>query len=173
MKVSQILSASPLLLLLLLGGCLEPIPFDNPNYPQSNGSLRYPPGNQQQAAPRVNQSNSNSNRWNRTAPGTYPREEQYQRDQSASRTAPKPKPRPTPKPKPAPKPKPPEETPLVDIDPIEESTKPKYDYALPVQGATNLVVSPYSKDGPYIDVSNLSSGTQIECPKTGKTILVP
>lgn len=171
MKASQILSASPLLLLLLLGGCLEPIPFDTPNYPQGSGSLRYPPGNQQQAAPRVNSNPSNTNRWNRTTPGTYPNEQRYNDERAATKPAPKPKPRPTPKP--TPKPKPPEDAPLVDIDPIEEAAKPKYDYALPVQGATNLVVSPYAKEGPYIDVSNLTSGTQIECPKTGKTILVP
>ncbi|MDB2346967.1 hypothetical protein OAV21_01325 [bacterium] len=170
MKASQILSACPLLLLLLLGGCLEPIPFDNPNYPQSrNGSLRYPQGSQP-GAPRVNSDRGQSyggnqyptDRWNRTTPGTYPRDEQLFDQQNT---------RPAPTPRPAPKP--PEAEPLVDIDPIEESTKPKFDYAIPVQGASNLVVSPYAKEGPYIDVSGLSSGTQIECPKTGKTVLVP
>lgn len=174
MKASQILSVCPLLLLLLLGGCLEPIPFDNPNYPQGrNGSLRYPQGSQQ-GAPRVNSDRGQNyrgnqyptDRWNRTTPGSYPRDDFRYEDRN---TPPAPKPKPTPKPKP----KPPEAEPLVDIDPIEESAKPKYDYAIPVQGASNLVVSPYAKEGPYIDVSGLSSGTQIECPKTGKTVLVP
>ena len=176
MKVSQILSACPLLLLLLLGGCLEPIPFDNPNYPQgTSGSLRYPQGSQQRA-PRMNGGQNYrgnqypTDRWNRTAPGSNLRDEQRYNQQS---TQPAPEPRPVPNPDPRPQPKPPEAEPLVDIDPIEESAKPKYDYAIPVQGASNLVVSPYAKEGPYIDVSGLSSGTQIECPKTGKTVLVP
>ena len=170
MKVSQILSACPLLLLLLLGGCLEPIPFDNSDYPQgASGSLRYPHGSQQRA-PRVNGvQNYRGNqyptdRWNRTAPGSNPRDEQRYNQQSTQ---------PAPEPRQRPQPKPPEAEPLVDIDPIEESAKPKYDDAIPVQGASNLVVSPYAKEGPYIDVSGLSSGTLIECPKTGKTVLVP
>ena len=60
-----------------------------------------------------------------------------------------------------------------DIDPIEEASKPKHPYAIPVKGADNLVVSPFAKDGPYLDTSGLSSGTAIECEVTGKTILVP
>ena len=176
MKASQILSACPLLLLLLLGGCLEPIPFDNPNYPPgTSGSLRYPQGTQQ-GAPRVNSGQNTrgnqypTDRWNRTSPGNYSREEPRNTQQN---TKPAPKPQPKPKPKPRPQPKPPEAEPLVDIDPIEESAKPKYDYAIPVQGASSLVVSPYAKEGPYIDVNGLTSGTQIECPKTSRTILVP
>ncbi|MGY8690209.1 MAG: hypothetical protein ACKVHP_21035 [Verrucomicrobiales bacterium] len=154
-------------MLLFLGGCFEPIPFDHPGYPRNNTSLRYPPGSSQ-SAPRVDtqgrdQQRYPTDRWNHPQSGN--RTEIEPRN-----TQPAPKPKPTPMPKP--RVPPPEEKPLVDIDPIEE-TKPKYEYAIPVQGASNLVVSPYAKDGPYIDVSGLSSGTQIECNKTGKTILVP
>ena len=171
MKASQILTASPLLLLLLLGGCLEPIPFDHPNYPRGNsGSLRSP----YNSAPRVNSPQRYNDRWNRSAPGSdYNQRNRDYSNPSEPLPQPKPQPRPKPQPKPEPEQRAPESEPLVDIDPIEESTKPRYEYAIPVQGASNLVVSPFSKEGPYIDVSDLTSGTEIECPKTGKTILVP
>ncbi len=50
---------------------------------------------------------------------------------------------------------------------------PRYPSAIPVEGASHLVVSPYSKEGPYIDITGLLPGTQIECPKTKRTILCP
>ena len=174
-RISEVMKASRIIqlscpVLLFLGGCFEPIPFDHPGYPRNNTSLRYPPGNTQRA-PRVNSQGRDpsrypSDRWDRPQTG-----DRYD-DRSRYNTPPEERtPKPTPKPKP--RVKPPEEKPLVDLDPIAEVEKPQYEYAIPVQGASNLVVSPYAKEGPYIDVSGLSSGTQIECNKTGKTILVP
>ncbi len=157
-------------LVLFLSGCLEPVPFDHPGYPRNSGSnLRYPRGHNSPnyGNPNTRYDNrypTSENQWNR--PSRNERDLGYNEPLRRD---------PVPEPKPDPKPKPPEEDPLIkkNYDPIEESTKPEYPYGIPVQGTTNLVVSPYAKDGPYIDTSGFSSGTQIECPKTGKTILVP
>ena len=169
MKAPRIFLTFPVL--LFLGGCLEPIPFDHPGYPRNNSSLRYPPGANQ--APRSGYTNPryNNNRGIQNPNNSWNQSPSNQRVEEFSQQPP---PAPTPKPKPKPKPKP-EERELVprDLDPLEEAAKPKIPYAIPVQGADNLVVSPFAKDGPYLDTAGLSSGTQIECEVTGKTILVP
>ena len=169
MKAPQILLTFPAL--LFLGGCLEPIPFDHPGYPRNNSNLRYPPGGNNQApragynSPRYNNGrgiqNPNSSWENPPSNGRIEAQSAF------------PEPAPAPSLTPRPKPKPEERELLKNIDPIEEASKPKFPYAIPVQGADNLVVSPFAKDGPYLDTAGLSSGTQIECEVTGKTILVP
>lgn len=180
MKASSILLLScPLL--LFLGGCLEPTPFNQPGngrYNRNSNSLRYPPGHT--GNPNANAQNNyengyrNPSPWDRP-PAGYPNSNQPAVDANGNPlTAPRGAYDPyAPAPEPTPRPQLPEDKPLVNIDPIEAPEKPSYEYAIPVQGATGLVVSPFSKEGPYIDVNGLSSGTQIECPKTKKTILVP
>ncbi len=167
MKASSRFFLFALPVLLLLGGCLEPMPFDRPGYPRNQSSLRYPPGTT--GGPRVNAPGNNGYRrspWDRP-PASYPNNTNPYGQPPRDNLLPKPEP------EPEPKPRLPEDSPLVEIDPLEVPEKPKFEYAIPVQGASGLVVSPYAKEGPYIDVNGLSSGTQIECPKTKKTILVP
>lgn len=162
MKATRILFASSVL--LLLGACTDP-PFGHPGYPRGSSSLRYPPSYTHPQGRNYNDpNNSQENRWERPPGYVPPGDPGYSQ----------PRPRDEFEPEPEPEPRRPEDNPLVeDFDPLEEPDEPKYEYAIPVQGASNLVVSPYAKEGPYIDVSGLSSGTQIECPKTKKTILVP
>ena len=166
MKAPRILLSFPIL--LFLGGCLAPIPFDHPGYPRNNSSLRYPLGEtSQQNLGRYNERYNynrgieNPNRSWDDPPTNARLEDQPQNGQTI------------PGPISEPKPKPEERELVRDIDPIKESAKPKFPYAIPVQNADNLVVSPFAKDGPYLDTAGLSSGTQIECEVTGKTILVP
>ncbi len=42
-----------------------------------------------------------------------------------------------------------------------------------VEGARNLIRSPFALDGPYIDINGIDPGTMIECPITGKSFRVP
>ncbi len=158
-------------LLLLLGGCVEPIPFDHPDYPgnRGNSSLRYPPNYRGQSSSYPDRANERSP-WDRSPSARDPSDSRYGNDPRSRNNL---LPREDDPPRVEPDPPEPEDNPLVEIDPIEEAAKPQFPYAIPVQDAENLVVSPYAKSGPYINVTGLSSGTKIECPKTKKTILVP
>ena len=101
MKAPRIFLTFPVL--LFLGGCLEPIPFDHPGYPRNNSSLRYPPGANQ--APRSGYTNPryNNNRGIQNPNNSWNQSPSNQRVEEFSQQPP---PAPTPKPKPKPKPQP-------------------------------------------------------------------
>jgi hypothetical protein len=46
-------------------------------------------------------------------------------------------------------------------------------YGIPVPGQKGMVISPYSPDGNYIDVSAFAPGSAVKDPYTGKIFLVP
>ena len=46
-------------------------------------------------------------------------------------------------------------------------------YATPVQGKPGYVLSPYDPTAGYVDVRGYAPGTEVKCPYTGKTFLVP
>jgi len=46
-------------------------------------------------------------------------------------------------------------------------------YGIPVPGQKGMVISPYSPEGNYIDVSAFPPGTAVKDPYTGKIFLVP
>jgi hypothetical protein len=46
-------------------------------------------------------------------------------------------------------------------------------YAIPVPGQKGMVISPYSPEGNYIDVSAFAPGSAVKDPYTGKIFLVP
>ena len=150
MKASTTLLAC--LALLLIGGCCwEPAP-------SGHSSLKYPHDGQLDPRAREGGRGSNipRNPWDRPRPDV-PHQPPLERV-----------------PVPEVEVAPPEERPLVDPQElITVPAKPHYPYAIPVQGAPHLVVSPYAKDGPYINVYECRSGVQIVCPRTKKTILVP
>jgi hypothetical protein len=46
-------------------------------------------------------------------------------------------------------------------------------YGIPVPGQKGMVISPYSPEGNYVDVSGFASGSAVKDPYTGKIFLVP
>jgi len=46
-------------------------------------------------------------------------------------------------------------------------------YGIPVPGRKGMVISPYSPEGNYIDVSNFAPGSAVKDPYTGKIFRVP
>ena len=46
-------------------------------------------------------------------------------------------------------------------------------YGIPVPGRKGVVISPYSPEGNYIDVSGFPPGSAVKDPHTGKVFLVP
>jgi hypothetical protein len=46
-------------------------------------------------------------------------------------------------------------------------------YGIPVAGQKGLVMSPYSPEGNYVDVSAFAPGSPVKDPYTGKIFLVP
>jgi hypothetical protein len=46
-------------------------------------------------------------------------------------------------------------------------------YGIPVPGRKGIVISPYSPEGNYIDVSAFAPGSAVKDPYTGKIFLVP
>jgi hypothetical protein len=54
-----------------------------------------------------------------------------------------------------------------------EKAKGDLPYGIPVPGHKNMVTSPYSPEGNYIDVSAFAPGSAVRDPYTGKIFLVP
>lgn len=155
-------------LILMLGGCFTPVPYDQPTgYP----GLRRPPGyapnpDGRYGAPRRQGSpypyqDQRTSRWDDPSRMNTP-------DGATNQPQPQPEPQPRPENRELLKPI---DDPLNVKDPVKE--EPKYPYGIPVKGKENLIISPYAKDKGYIDVEGLPSGTQIECHWTKKIILVP
>jgi len=46
-------------------------------------------------------------------------------------------------------------------------------YGIPVPGRKGMVISPYSPEGNYIDISNFAPGSAVKDPYTGKIFRVP
>jgi hypothetical protein len=46
-------------------------------------------------------------------------------------------------------------------------------YGIPVPGQKGMVMSPYSPEGNYVDVSGFAPGSAVKDPYTGKIFLVP
>jgi hypothetical protein len=46
-------------------------------------------------------------------------------------------------------------------------------YGIPVPGQKGMVISPYSPEGNYVDVTGFSPGSAVKDPYTGKIFLVP
>jgi hypothetical protein len=56
--------------------------------------------------------------------------------------------------------------------PAEKATQDMR-YGIPVPGQKGMVMSPYSPEGNYIDVSGFAPGSAVKDPYTGKIFLVP
>jgi hypothetical protein len=54
-----------------------------------------------------------------------------------------------------------------------EKAKGDMPYGIPVPGHKGMVISPYSPEGNYIDVSAFAAGSAVKDPYTGKIFLVP
>jgi hypothetical protein len=54
-----------------------------------------------------------------------------------------------------------------------EKAKADMPYGIPVPGQKGMVISPYSPDGNYIDVSAFPPGSAVKDPYTGKIFRVP
>jgi hypothetical protein len=54
-----------------------------------------------------------------------------------------------------------------------EQAKGDMRYGIPVPGQKGLVMSPYSPEGNYVDVSAFAAGSPVKDPYTGKIFLVP
>ena len=69
---------------------------------------------------------------------------------------------------PAPTPTPATETTTSNSTPSREMA-----YGTPVPGKPGFVTSPYAAAAGYVDVRGFPPGTEVKCPYTGKTFLVP
>ena len=58
----------------------------------------------------------------------------------------------------------------LNLQRFNRETTPK---GIPSTTSAFLMRSPYVDDGPWIDFKGIEPGTEIECPSTGKTIVVP
>ncbi len=85
-----------------------------------------------------------------------------------------PTPTPTPEPQSEPQPTPPLHTEVKTPGSNEPATK-KGDvpYATPVPGKPGFVTSPFAPYSGYVDVRGFPPSTEVKCPYTGKTFLVP
>jgi hypothetical protein len=54
-----------------------------------------------------------------------------------------------------------------------EKAKGDMPYGIPVPGQKGMVISPYSPDGNYIDVSAFAPGSAVKDPYTEKIFRVP
>jgi hypothetical protein len=54
-----------------------------------------------------------------------------------------------------------------------EKAKGDLPYGIPVPGHKGMVISPYSPEGNYVDVTAFTAGSAVKDPYTGKVFLVP
>jgi hypothetical protein len=75
---------------------------------------------------------------------------------------------PTPSPSPTPDPLSATPTPAPMSTPVANIP-----YGIPVPGKPGYVFSPYAQDKGYVDVRGIPPNTEVRCPFSGKTFLVP
>jgi hypothetical protein len=54
-----------------------------------------------------------------------------------------------------------------------EKAKGDMPYGIPVSGQKSMVMSPFSPEGNYVDVSGFAPGVAVKDPYTGKIFRVP
>jgi hypothetical protein len=86
----------------------------------------------------------------------------------------------TPTPAPSPTPDAAEPTPPIHVEVknpnntgVVEPKRGDIPYAKPVEGKPGFVTSPYAPTSGYVDVRGFPPGTEVKCPYSGKTFLVP
>lgn len=63
--------------------------------------------------------------------------------------------------------------PISPLETKKQSEASKLPYGIPIPGKVGFVYSPFASEKGMVDVTDVPTGTKVECPYTGKTFRVP